>query len=214
MKIIELLLFLTTIYNKYLSYKYYKKHIDYYAESRGNRYVKMWISVRYTDTSVYLTMLWSLYCLLYDTPPSEFTCLTWCLSCNVTIGYWLMRDRIIAKEIDTETVAYKMTNYTSHGLLPVLILIILPNYPYTMTHIYYPITFSFFWLLCVIYPWYWITGHALYSFVKKEIHIINKIFVITTILIINVFACYIGYIYSDLIRFIQTNHDSSFDSIL
>ena len=177
-------------------YIFKEKHTKY--KLLGN-YTVMIPFVRYTDASIFMSIIWCIYKIYYNYVPSYLTCITWCILSNVSIGYWLLRNNIDNTEYIWNKYHDILSNIISHGGLWFIFLLDLHNNPFYIYDICYPIIFSLMWLFFIIVPWYMFTNDSVYPFLNTNIPIKKKLSIFSVILGINIITGLIGSFISNII---------------
>ena len=148
---------------------------------------------RYTDLSQFLSIIWASHIYLFNlNPSSSLTCTTWSILCNVSVGYWLFKGNIINKDIDSDKLYYILFEYIAHGVIPLIMLFELVNYPFYLPDLIYPIILSGFWLIGIMVPWYKFTNEPVYPFLHKSVSIMVKIKIIGFIFLNTILSGLIG----------------------
>ena len=138
---------------------YLNKHKTQNFKILGNK-VFLLPLVRYTNSSIFLLIIWIYNKLIYKNVSSGLTCLVWCILSNVSLGYWLV---VKDKNLKYNNYLEKISDFI--GIMEVY---------YYYFHLYIlkhsfkiidiKIIFSIVWLLFVIFPWYYITDDPIYPF--------------------------------------------------
>ncbi len=158
--------------------------------------------ITYTNSSIYLLILW-IFCKIYlKTVLSTFTCLVWCILCNVTIGYWLLIKHSDNNMPKYNVIFYNISNFMHHGGLLLLFSPSILYNPFSICSIYLSIIFSLGWLLFIILPWYYFTGDSVYTFLDKNIEIYIKMNCFLIMLFINIFTGILGSFISNRFKII------------
>ena len=190
----EFFIFILVIFLRLYSFYYYfifRKDLPNYS-ILGNLCILIPFT-RYTDSSLFLSLFWSYNSLSTGNIP-ELTCTTWCILCNVSLGSWIFKKKLTTHEPNCDTIIYKLTEFLTHGAIPIIMLFDLPNYSFELIHLIYPIIFSFCWLTFIIMPWYYITGDSVYPFLQKDVPLYFKISIMSNIMLINLISGYIGFL--------------------
>ena len=193
----EFYILILTIFLKIYSFYYYiffRNFLDKY-KLLGN-YIFFVPFTRYTDLSMFLSLIWS-YNSYYYTVCPVLTCSTWCIQCNASIAYWVLKKNIVSKEINSDTFLYKFSEFMCHGGILLLMIFDLNKYKFEFINVTYPIYLSIIWLFFIILPWYYFTGDSVYPFLDKKESLISKFLIFFNILIINITSAYVGFYLSN-----------------
>ena len=134
--------------------------------------------ISFTASGTYLTAMTSAYTLYYDKNPSNLLCsLTWTILFVTTVAYYIFLFPYSLKP------GYPFNFYTDivgHGPLFILFSVrsfYVENY-FEWINLPKVLLFPYFWLFFIWFPWYKITGDAVYPFFKDENSLKNKISII------------------------------------
>ena len=158
--------------------------------------------VRYTNSSIFLLIIWIYHKLIYKNVSSGLTCLVWCILSNVSLGYWLV---VKDKNLKYNNYLEKISDFMHHGGLLLLFSPYILKHSFKITEIKIPLIFSIFWLLFVIFPWYYITDDPIYPFLNKKNSNLFKIKMLSLMLLINIFTGTIGSTLSNNFKIIYKN---------
>tara|TARA_B100001173_G_C15863449_1_gene494045 strand:- start:158 stop:781 length:624 start_codon:yes stop_codon:yes gene_type:complete len=198
----EKLIFFIAILSRIDSYIYSYDNREKHNKHKNNKYLYLFIpTTRYTDLSIILSILWSGYIILFNEISNILTCCTWCISCNASIGYWIFRGDILSKDINKNTLRYKVFDSIAHGVIPTIMILDVNNLQYNLYDIIYPLLLSILWLIAVIMPWYMITNDPVYPFLHKDVPLRKKLSICGFMFLNTIFIGFVG----KLIIFINNN---------
>ena len=150
--------------------------------------------ITYTNFSNTLTFFNSFYFIIFNKPIYSFSLsIIWSLLFSVTVGYWVM----VYPFLDNTLPINMKIEISGHGPLLLLYSVFLYFYQhpiFELQYILHTIGFNIFWLICIWFPWYLLTGDYIYFVFKPEFPFIFKVDVILKICLIGMLGFYMGYL--------------------